>query len=164
MAHCMKLRHPFATASGASAVIDHIWNLSHGVGTPNHERNQPTDVELLQRLVLLMDHGGDNFLSSATWSRIKPTGHLDHASTEALHELDSCQDLKHGKRWRVSPARYGLADYRQKDGKPIGRTEYYIVMLQRLIVQQGHADAITALPEACSPALRRELTLEGSAA
>jgi hypothetical protein len=160
MAHCMKLRHPSSTATGSSAVIHRVWNLSHGVGTPGRERNQPTDLELVQRLLLLLDHGDQNFLSTAAWSAIKPTGHMDPATKVAIQEVDFCQDLRHGNGWRISPARHGLAEYRQKDGKPMERTEYHIVMLQRLIAQQGHADTLNELPEACSPALRRELELE----
>lgn len=163
MAHCMKLRHPFSTPKGTSPGKLHlIWNLSHGVGTPSRERNQPTDVELVQRLLLLLDHGDQNPLSKAAWSRIKPTGHLDDATKAAIEEADVCGDLRHGHGWRISPARHGLAEYRHKDGKPTERIEYYIVMLQRWIAQQGHADALNALPEACSPTLRRELVLERS--
>jgi hypothetical protein len=159
MAHCMKLRHEFQTPTGSKATFQSIWNLSHGVGTPSRERNQPTDVELVQRLLMLLDHGDLNVLSSSTWSRIKPTGHLDDATRAAIEEVDFSQDLKHRHGWRISPARYGLVLYRQKDGKPTERTEYFIVLLQRWIAQQGHGEALNALPAGCSPALRHELLL-----
>ena len=161
MAHRMKLRHPFSTAKGTSPADFHfIWNLSHGVGTPSRERNHPTDVELVQRLLMLLDHGDQNMLSKATWSRLQPTGHLDDATQVAIEETDIGGDLRHRHGWRISPARHGLAEYRHKDGKPTERIEYYIVMLQRWVAQQGHVDELNALPEACSPALQRELGLE----
>ena len=159
MARCMKLRDPYFGPARNKPLVSNIWNLSHGVGTPSRERNQPTDVELVQRLLMLLPHGGAHPFSTAVWSAIKPTGHMDHATRAAIDATDFLGDVKHGNGWRISPARYGLSRYRQKDGKPTERSFYYIVMLQLCIAQLDDADTLNALPEACSPALRRELLL-----
>ena len=155
MAHSMKLHSTYRGVKDPTQVFDHIWNISHGVGTPGHERNHPLDVELIQALIRWHDTDS-TAMPSAMKAAVKQTGQLDAATIEAIRFLDPAGDLQHGKQWRISPARYGSVDYFHKDGRSTGRRTYFIAQLNWWFTP-GQWDVWDTLPGNVSPALSERL-------
>jgi hypothetical protein len=139
-----------------SKTWSHIWNISHGVGTPGEERNHRHDVELVQQLLLLckpIGGFGDADIPAEVFSALKPTGHLDHATTAAIKCLETGNELRHGRGWRISPARYGKSSYRKAK---FGNWTYFICYLNGMAFGRRYEET-QALPERCSAELRRAL-------
>ena len=155
MAHSMKLHSTYRDAKNPTQAFDHIWNTSHGVGTPGHERNHPLDVELIQALIKWHDTGRTGMPIAMT-AAIKQTGRLDAATIDAIRFLDPAGDLQHGKHWRISPARYGSVDYFHKEGRSTGRRTYFVAQLNWWFNPNCY-DEWSVLPDLVSPALQERL-------
>jgi len=151
MAHTMKLRTPVQEHRKATPVVDHIWNISHGVGSPQRERNGHTDVELVQRLIK-MGGASPRELPFELWLLIRPSGRVDSVTQLAVRRLESSNELSHGDHLRVSPARRGQDSY----AKGVGQWQYFIMTLN-LRAWNRNYEQWHELPRACSAALRHEL-------
>jgi hypothetical protein len=157
MAYTMKL-HDAVRQYGHPElpIIDRIWNVSHGVGSPERERNARTDVELVQ--ILIHMHPRSTYgLTEKAWSAVRPTGVMDAATTLAVSQLMCDNELKRGGHWRISPARAGAWDYRRsaKDA-----TWQFFICGLNAAAQFNRANDWLELPQRASHGLRAELTRE----